>query len=68
MRETGVAFILWFACLFGFCGIHRFYCKKYVTGAIWLLTFGLFGLGQIVDLFLINGMVKEVNEEIAKGE
>ena len=60
-KSSGWAFLLWFACLFGVCGAHRFYLRRYVTGVIWLLTFGLLGLGQLVDLFLINGMVDDEN-------
>ena len=57
-KSSGIAFLLWLACLVGLCGLHRFYLGRYVTGVIWLLTFGLLGVGQIVDLFLINGMAR----------
>ena len=30
---------------------------------LWLLTLGLLGIGQIIDLFLIPGMVREENLE-----
>ena len=60
-KTSGWAFLLWFGCVFGVCGLHRFYLRRYVTGVIWLLTFGLLGIGQLVDLFLINGMVRDEN-------
>jgi hypothetical protein len=61
MRNTGTAYLFWFTCLLGFSGIHRFYTGKYLSGVIWLFTFGLFGIGQLVDLALIPGMVEDKN-------
>jgi TM2 domain-containing membrane protein YozV len=61
MKSTGVAYLLWCLCLVGFCGIHRFYAGKWITGLIWLFTFGLLYVGQIVDLFLIPGMIERAN-------
>lgn len=59
--SSGTAFLLWLACALGLCGIHRFYLGKPVTGILYLLTFGILGIGQLVDLFLLRGMVRETN-------
>jgi TM2 domain-containing membrane protein YozV len=61
MKSTSVAFLLWLGCILGICGLHRFYVGKYVTGIIWLFTFGLFGIGQLIDLFLLSSMVRNAN-------
>lgn len=63
MRSTGTSYLLWLLCLIGFCGIHRFYNGKWVTGLIWLFTGGLLLIGQIVDLFLIPAMVERSEYE-----
>ena len=59
--SIGIAYLLWALGMFGFCGIHRLYLGRIGTGILYFLTFGLFGLGQIVDLFLIPDMVREKN-------
>lgn len=41
-------------CIFlGFLGAHRFYTKKMWTGLLYLFTFGLCGIGWLVDILLI---------------
>jgi len=61
MKDKFIAYLLWCAIFIGFAGIHRLYLRRYVSGVIWLLTFGLLWIGQIIDLFLIPGMVEEEN-------
>jgi len=61
LRSVGVGYGLWALWLLGLAGIHRFYAGKYITGVIWLLTWGVFGIGQIIDLFLMSGMIENAN-------
>ena len=59
--SSSTAFLLWFACLLGLCGVHRFYLGRTGTGLLYLFTFGLFGVGQIVDLARLRKMVQDDN-------
>lgn len=61
MKSSGTAYLLWCAGVFGFCGIHRFYLGKYGTGILYFFTFGLLGIGQLIDLFRIPGLVEHEN-------
>lgn len=52
---------LWCLCLGGLCGVHRIYMGKWGTGLLWLLTFGLLGVGQLVDLFRMKSLIRDSN-------
>lgn len=58
-NDIGVSYLLWVAWLFGFGGLHRLYNGKVGTGVLWLCTWGLLGVGQFVDLFLLPSLVEE---------
>jgi TM2 domain-containing membrane protein YozV len=66
MKSVGLAYVLWFLAFFGFCGIHRFYAGRWISGVIWLLTFGLLFIGQFIDLFLIPRMIEYNNLKFAR--
>ncbi len=55
--KRGVALLLSFIPLMsGFVGphgIHRFYVGRIGTGILWLVTGGLFGVGQLIDIIMI---------------
>jgi TM2 domain-containing membrane protein YozV len=61
MNKASTAYIFWLGCLLQLHGLHRIYNGKIGTGLLWLFTGGLFGIGQLVDLFLIPDMVEEYN-------
>lgn len=43
--------------------MHRFYLGKIGSGILYLLTGQLFGIGWIIDLFLLGGMVDNYNNK-----
>ena len=47
---------------FGIFGIHRFYLGKWVTGLLYLVTVGLFGLGILYDYWTLNSQISERNQ------
>jgi TM2 domain-containing membrane protein YozV len=62
-RKT-IGYILW---LFGFTGSHRFYYGKPLMGTIYFFTFGLLGIGWLIDLFLIPSMDREADVRFSAG-
>jgi TM2 domain-containing membrane protein YozV len=63
-HSTLVGYLLW---IFGFTGAHRFYFGKPVTGTLWFCTFGLLGVGWLVDLLLMPGLKRSATERFAAG-
>ena len=62
--RTAASYLFWIACLSGFCGLHRLYNGKIGTGLLWMFTFGLFGIGQLVDLALIPEMSEQRSRKL----
>jgi WD40 repeat protein/TM2 domain-containing membrane protein YozV len=60
--KKAIAYLLWAIGFFPFIGgLHRLYLKKWVSGTLYLLTFGFFFIGQLCDIFFISGMVEKYN-------
>lgn len=45
----------------GVFGVHRFYMGKWITGLLYLITVGFFGIGILYDFWTLNGQVDELN-------
>lgn len=63
-HSVPLGYLLW---IFGFTGSHRFYYGKTLTGIIYFCTFGLLGVGWIIDFFLIPSMERESNIRFTPG-
>jgi TM2 domain-containing membrane protein YozV len=48
----------------GLFGIHRFYMGKWITGIVYLLSGGIFGIGYLYDLWTLNDQVSQINSRI----
>jgi len=59
--REGLGYALWCLAFVGLAGIHRIYLGKYGTGILYLLTFGLLGIGQFIDLFRMKSLVQDAN-------
>ncbi|MCK5736191.1 MAG: TM2 domain-containing protein [Spirochaetaceae bacterium] len=64
-REGRKSYVTAYAFLFhwGILGIHRFYLGRYISGVVWLLTGGLFGIGVFFDIFLTGAYIRFWNED-----
>jgi TM2 domain-containing membrane protein YozV len=46
----------------GVFGVHRFYLGKWISGLLYLISGGLFGIGYLYDYWTLNGQVSELNQ------
>ena len=54
--------LAWILLVFlGLFGVHRMYMGKWLTGILYLLTGGLFGLGYIYDMWTLNEQITLIN-------
>jgi TM2 domain-containing membrane protein YozV len=69
-READIRFVpgsidytvAWILLVFlGLFGVHRMYMGKWLSGLLYLLTAGLFGLGYIYDLWTLNDQITLIN-------
>lgn len=55
--------VVWVLLTFlGLFGIHRLYMGKWISGVIYLLSGGIFGLGYLYDFWTLNAQISELNE------
>ena len=64
MKNKTTAFLLTLLGVFGIAGIQYLYLESYGKFFLWLFTFGLFGIGTLLDIFTIGGHVDNYNTKI----
>lgn len=60
-----MGYLMW---IFGFMGAHRFYYGKPVSATLYFFTFGLLGVGWLVDIFLIPKMDEQADLRYSEGK
>ena len=55
-----LAFI--FLTFLGIFGVHRMYMGKWISGLIYLVTGGIFGIGVLYDFWTLNDQVSIENQ------
>ncbi|ELR63709.1 hypothetical protein C942_03378 [Photobacterium marinum] len=59
--------IAWLLLTFlGVFGVHRMYMGKWLTGILYLLTFGFFLIGVLIDFWTLNDQISIRNAERRK--
>ncbi len=48
-------------CFLGLLGVHRMYMGKWISGIIYLLSGGLFGIGYVYDFWTLNSQIDFIN-------
>lgn len=61
------AYLLWFPPV-GFLGFHHFYLNRPLWGILYMFTFGLLGIGWLIDFCRMPKLVENCNKEIDERE
>jgi TM2 domain-containing membrane protein YozV len=59
-----MGYLLW---IFGFTGAHRFYYGRPISGTIYFFTFGLLGIGWLLDLLLMPSLAQSARKRYYDG-
>jgi len=51
----------------GLLGIHRFYMGKWLTGILYLISGGIFGVGVLFDFWTLNDQITVINSTRSRG-
>ncbi|GEM_PF-1777125 len=51
----------------GWLGVHRYYVGRWKSGFLYMITMGFFGLGLLLDFYLLYFMVKQARQQAKIG-
>lgn len=58
--------IAWILLTFGgLLGLHRFYTGRWLSGILYLLTAGVFGIGYVYDFLTLNQQIQALDSPVA---
>jgi hypothetical protein len=63
VKQREWAYFWWAFGLIGLAGLHRIYLGQRKSGILWLLTFGLFGFGQLYDFSTLCSLPQEASRK-----
>lgn len=66
-RDLFHAYLLTALSLTGICGLQHLYLGRRRRAVLWLLTFGLFGVGTILDVVTLPAQVQDANARRSVG-
>lgn len=64
--SLGLAYMLWL--FFGWFGLHHLYMGRPARAALYAVTFGLFGIGTVVDVLLMPWYVRSDQAQRKQGD
>lgn len=67
LKDSGVAYLWGIGTFFGVAGLQHLYLGKPWKAILWFLTWGLFGIGTVYDLFTLGGQTRSVNHRLQAG-
>ena len=63
-EKSGVVFLILMLCV-GYLGIHKFMVGNTTMGIVYILTWGLFGIGTIIDIInLLTGKYLDADGKV----
>jgi len=58
------AYLTWFP--LGLLGLHHYYLRRPLWGVAYTFTFGIFGIGWLIDACRLPSLVRQTNERLAR--